>query len=155
MVLVMKLISLAFDLDKGMISRPNILEYFGYSVSVSSVIFGPFMTYTDYCQILVGKRMVSNSRFFSAKFILERGCAPSLTRFLLACSISALPGKGKKSAATQQARQIMIINGRTFCVLFQSFFWFLGVIRSCFLSYCCLIISACVAPWIFEEDSFK
>lgn len=72
MVLVMKLISLAFDLDKGVISRPNILEYFGYSVSVSSVIFGPFMTYTDYCQILVGKRMVSNSRFFSAKFILER-----------------------------------------------------------------------------------
>lgn len=71
MVLVMKLISLAFDLDKGVISRPNILEYFGYSVSVSSVIFGPFMTYTDYCQILVGKRMVSNSRFLSAKFILE------------------------------------------------------------------------------------
>ena len=72
MVLVMKLISLAFDLDKGVISRPNILEYFGYSVSVSSVIFGPFMTYTDYCQILVGKRMVSNLRFFSAKFILEQ-----------------------------------------------------------------------------------
>ena len=71
MVLVMKLISLAFDLDKGVISQPNILEYFGYSVSVSSVIFGPFMTYTDYCQILVGKRMVSNSRFLSAKFILE------------------------------------------------------------------------------------
>ena len=71
MVLVMKLISLAFDLDKGVISRPNILEYFGYSVSVSSVIFGPFMTYTDYCQILLGKRMVSNSRFLSAKFILE------------------------------------------------------------------------------------
>lgn len=73
MVLVMKLISLAFDLDKGVISRPNILEYFGYSVSVGSVIFGPFMTYTDYCQILVGKRMVSNSRFFSAKCILEQG----------------------------------------------------------------------------------
>jgi len=71
MVLVMKLISLAFDLDKGVISRPNILEYFGYSVSVSSVIFGPFMTYTDYCQILEWKSMVSNSRFFSAKFILE------------------------------------------------------------------------------------
>lgn len=68
MVLVMKLISLAFDLDKGVTSRPNILEYFGYSVSVSSVIFGPFMTYSDYCQILVGKRMVRNSKVFSAKF---------------------------------------------------------------------------------------
>ena len=60
MVLVMKLISLAFDLDKDVISRPNVLEYFGYALSVSSVIFGPFMTYTDYCQILVGKRVVSS-----------------------------------------------------------------------------------------------
>ena len=58
MVLVMKLISLAFDVDKDVISRPNILEYFGYSLSVSSVVFGPFMTYTDYCQILVGKKLV-------------------------------------------------------------------------------------------------
>lgn len=51
----------------------------------------------------------------------------------------------------------MIISRYTFFLifLFQSFLWFLGVIRSCFLSYCCLIISACVAPWIFEEDSFK
>lgn len=93
MVLVMKLISLAFDLDKGVISRPNIVEYFGYSLSVSSVVFGPFMTYTDYCQILVGKRM--------------------------------------------------------------SFSWFVGVIRSCVVSYCCLIISACITPWIFEEGAFK
>jgi len=93
MVLVMKLISLAFDLDKGAISRPNILEYFGYALSVSSVIFGPFMTYSDYCQILVGKRM--------------------------------------------------------------SFSWFVGVLRSCVFCYCCLIISACITPWIFQEDDFK
>ena len=58
MVLVMKLISLAFDVDKGVITQPNILEYFGYTLSVSSVVFGPFMTYTDYCQILVGKPLV-------------------------------------------------------------------------------------------------
>lgn len=58
MVLVMKLISLAFDVDKGVITRPNILEYFGYTLSVSSVVFGPFMTYTDYYQILVGKPLV-------------------------------------------------------------------------------------------------
>ena len=60
MILVMKLISLAFDLDKGVVpTRPNILEYFGFSVSVSSVIFGPFMTYSDYTQILTGRTMVS------------------------------------------------------------------------------------------------
>ncbi|XP_068718804.1 protein-serine O-palmitoleoyltransferase porcupine-like [Montipora capricornis] len=93
MVLVMKLISLAFDIDKAVIGRPNIVEYFGYTLSVSSIIFGPFLTYSDYCQILVGKRM--------------------------------------------------------------SFSWFLGVIRSCVLSYCCLIMSSCVALWIFPEDAFK
>ncbi|KAM7437527.1 hypothetical protein ABFA07_012889 [Porites harrisoni] len=93
MVLVMKLISLAFDVDKGVITQPNILEYFGYTLSVSSVVFGPFMTYTDYCQILVGRPL--------------------------------------------------------------SFSWLVGVIRSCVISYCCLIISACISPWIFEEDAFK
>lgn len=93
MVLVMKLISLGFDMDKGTTPRPNIVEYLGYSVSVSSVIFGPFLTYSDYCQLFDGKKL--------------------------------------------------------------SFAWFLGVVRSCFLSYCCLIVSACVAPWMFPEDSFK
>ena len=68
MVLVMKLISLAFDLDKGVTSRPNILEYFGYSVSVSSVIFGPFMTYSDYCQLLARKRMVRDFNILPANF---------------------------------------------------------------------------------------
>ena len=48
MVLVMKLISLAFDMDNALVQfRPNIVEYFGYALSVSSVIFGPFMTYTE------------------------------------------------------------------------------------------------------------
>ncbi|KAK2563139.1 Protein-serine O-palmitoleoyltransferase porcupine, partial [Acropora cervicornis] len=94
MVLVMKLISLAFDMDNALVQfRPNIVEYFGYALSVSSVIFGPFMTYTEYCQILVGKTM--------------------------------------------------------------SLAWFVGVIRSCVLSYCCLIMSSCVAMWIFPEDAFK
>lgn len=71
MVLVMKLISLAFDTDKDMVSRPNILEYFGYSLSVSSVIFGPFMTYTDYCQILVGKKMVRSKEMFGLHYKVE------------------------------------------------------------------------------------
>lgn len=54
----MKLISLGFDMDKGTTPRPNIVEYLGYSVSVSSVIFGPFLTYSDYCQLLDGKKLV-------------------------------------------------------------------------------------------------
>ena len=76
MVLVMKLISLAFDLDKGVTSRPNILEYFGFSVSVSSVIFGPFMTYSDYCQILARKRMVRDFNNFPANFLVGAVLVP-------------------------------------------------------------------------------
>ena len=72
MVLVMKLISLAFDIDKAVIGRPNIVEYFGYTLSVSSIIFGPFLTYSDYCQILVGKRMVRNKCY--SIFLVFHSC---------------------------------------------------------------------------------
>ena len=59
MILAMKLTSLSFELDQGGVpSIPNPLEFGGYSLSVCSVIFGPFMTYQDYCQILNRKKLV-------------------------------------------------------------------------------------------------
>ncbi|EDO40458.1 predicted protein, partial [Nematostella vectensis] len=58
MILVMKMISIAFDYDQGILAQlPNLLEYFGYSISASSIIFGPFMSYDDYSKILTGKRL--------------------------------------------------------------------------------------------------
>lgn len=49
MVLAMKLISFAFDLDSGAIHNlPNIFEYFGYAFHVGTVVFGPWISYQDY-----------------------------------------------------------------------------------------------------------
>ncbi|KAK3701727.1 hypothetical protein QZH41_018889 [Actinostola sp. cb2023] len=58
MILAMKIISIAFDIDQGLISKiPNPLEYCGYALSASSIIFGPFMSYDNYLYILAGQRL--------------------------------------------------------------------------------------------------
>ena len=60
MISVMKQISLGFDIDLGLVtSVPNSLQYFGYVHCASSVIFGPFLTYQEYTQIAMAKRIVS------------------------------------------------------------------------------------------------
>jgi hypothetical protein len=59
MVLSMKIISFSFDVEKGVIAEfPDILAYSGYVLCPSSIIFGPFMMYKDYCQILQHRPMV-------------------------------------------------------------------------------------------------
>ena len=59
MVLTMKIISFSFDVEKGVIAEfPGLLEYSGYVLCPSSIIFGPFMMYKDYCQILQHRPMV-------------------------------------------------------------------------------------------------
>ena len=53
MVLSMKIISLAFDLDsRGVSELPNILEYLGYVFQVGTVVFGPWISFNDYCSTL-------------------------------------------------------------------------------------------------------
>jgi len=53
MVLAMKLISLAFDLDSGAVRDvPNIFHYGGYLFHVGSVLFGPWISYHDYLSAL-------------------------------------------------------------------------------------------------------
>ena len=49
MILAMKLISLAFDLDSGAVRGvPNFFHYGGYLFHVGSVLFGPWLSYQDY-----------------------------------------------------------------------------------------------------------
>ena len=49
MVLAMKLISLAFDLDSGAVrDLPSFWDYVGYLFHVGTVIFGPWISYHDY-----------------------------------------------------------------------------------------------------------
>lgn len=53
MMLAMKLISLAFDLDSGAVRElPGIWDYAGYVLHVGSVIFGPWISYQDYATLL-------------------------------------------------------------------------------------------------------
>jgi len=53
MIVAMKLISLAFDLDSGTVRDvPNLLHYGGYVFHVGSVLFGPWFSYHDYLSVI-------------------------------------------------------------------------------------------------------
>ncbi|KAL4225879.1 hypothetical protein ACF0H5_013867 [Mactra antiquata] len=52
-ILSMKIIGVAFDLSNGsMIEFPDIFAYFGYNFCVGTVIFGPWISFTEYKHIL-------------------------------------------------------------------------------------------------------
>jgi len=53
MILAMKLISVAFDLDSGAIRDfPNIFDFGGYLFQIGSILFGPWTSYHDYLTAL-------------------------------------------------------------------------------------------------------
>ncbi|ELU15960.1 hypothetical protein CAPTEDRAFT_152577 [Capitella teleta] len=57
MVLSMKLISLAFDLDSGCVHQmPGVLEFFGYAFHVGTVIFGPWIPFQDYAHSISNEK---------------------------------------------------------------------------------------------------
>ncbi|XP_033105518.1 protein-serine O-palmitoleoyltransferase porcupine-like [Anneissia japonica] len=52
MVLVMKLISLAFDLDSGVVKEmPDIIEFYSYVFFPGTVIYGPWMSFSTYTKL--------------------------------------------------------------------------------------------------------
>lgn len=60
MVVAMKAISLAFDLDRGVVtSVPSPIEFMGYIYFVGTVIFGPWISYNSYKEALEGRKLVS------------------------------------------------------------------------------------------------
>lgn len=76
MVLSMKIISCSFDVEKGVIGEfPDILQYGGYVLCPASIIFGPFMMYKDYCQILQGRPVVSFLIFLNGLNLYTTGTA--------------------------------------------------------------------------------
>ncbi|XP_038578262.1 protein-serine O-palmitoleoyltransferase porcupine-like isoform X2 [Micropterus salmoides] len=88
MVVAMKAISLAFDLDRGVVtSVPSPIEFMGYIYFVGTVIFGPWISFNSYKEALEGRKL--------------------------------------------------------------SFSWFLKVSVSWVKSQVCLVISNCVAPYLF------
>ncbi|XP_061702414.1 protein-serine O-palmitoleoyltransferase porcupine-like isoform X3 [Syngnathoides biaculeatus] len=64
MVVAMKAISLAFDLDRGVVTGvPSPVEFMGYIYSAGTVIFGPWISFSSYKDALEGRKM-SLSWFF-------------------------------------------------------------------------------------------
>ncbi|XP_077425534.1 protein-serine O-palmitoleoyltransferase porcupine-like isoform X2 [Vanacampus margaritifer] len=58
MVVAMKAISLAFDLDRGVVSAvPSPVEFMGYIYYVGTVIFGPWISFSSYKEALEGRKM--------------------------------------------------------------------------------------------------
>jgi porcupine-like protein len=53
MVLAMKVISVGFDMDSGLLLKaPGISEFMGYAFNVGTVIFGPWISFLEYMTIL-------------------------------------------------------------------------------------------------------
>ncbi|XP_033825122.1 protein-serine O-palmitoleoyltransferase porcupine-like isoform X2 [Periophthalmus magnuspinnatus] len=64
MVVAMKAISLAFDLDRGVVSSvPSPVEFMGYIYFVGTIVFGPWISFNSYKETLEGRRL-SLSWFF-------------------------------------------------------------------------------------------
>ncbi len=61
MVVSMKAISLAFDLDRGTLGTlPSFAEFLGYVFFVGTVIFGPWISFSSYKKAIEGKKVVGN-----------------------------------------------------------------------------------------------
>lgn len=64
MVVAMKAISLAFDLDRGVVtSVPSPIEFMGYIYFVGTVIFGPWISFNSYKEALEGRKLVCVTRY--------------------------------------------------------------------------------------------
>lgn len=71
MVVAMKAISLAFDLDRGVVtSVPSPIEFMGYIYFVGTVIFGPWISFNSYKEALEGRKLVSVTQYL---FNMEKG----------------------------------------------------------------------------------
>lgn len=58
MVVAMKAISLALDLDRGAVSRlPSPAEFLGYVLFVGTVVFGPWISFSTYQSAVQGRKL--------------------------------------------------------------------------------------------------
>lgn len=58
MVVAMKAISLAFDLDRGVVpTLPSLGEFMGYVLFVGTIIFGPWISYSSYKEAIESRKL--------------------------------------------------------------------------------------------------
>ena len=68
MVVAMKLIYIGFEKKNKALESLDPFSYYGYILNPASIIFGPFITYTDYLQLFHAHSMVSPSFIFPCYF---------------------------------------------------------------------------------------
>ena len=69
MVVAMKAISLAFDLDRGAVATlPSLAEFLGYVLFVGTVVFGPWISFHGYKNAIESRKIVSVFIFFTIFF---------------------------------------------------------------------------------------
>nr|XP_061802440.1 protein-serine O-palmitoleoyltransferase porcupine-like isoform X2 [Nerophis lumbriciformis] len=57
-VVAMKAVSLAFDLDRGVVSEvPSPIQFMGYIYYVGTIIFGPWISFNSYKEALEGRQL--------------------------------------------------------------------------------------------------
>ncbi|XP_061574343.1 protein-serine O-palmitoleoyltransferase porcupine-like [Cololabis saira] len=72
MVVSMKVISLAFDLDRGSVGRlPSPLEFLGYVLFVGTAVFGPWTSFSSYQSAVGGARLTWSWVLRSSSSILK------------------------------------------------------------------------------------
>uniref|UniRef100_A0A8C4FA48 Protein-serine O-palmitoleoyltransferase porcupine n=1 Tax=Dicentrarchus labrax TaxID=13489 RepID=A0A8C4FA48_DICLA len=80
MVVAMKAISLAFDLDRGAVGTlPSPAEFLGYVLFVGTVVFGPWISFSSYKNAIEGRKLVGSHLLKSQICLLVSTCiAPYL-----------------------------------------------------------------------------
>ena len=59
-ILSMKIISLGIDIAQGQVAdMPNVFEFMGYCFNVGSVIFGPWISYSQYYKLVDNEDSIS------------------------------------------------------------------------------------------------
>ncbi|WAR27134.1 PORCN-like protein [Mya arenaria] len=81
-ILSMKVIGVAFDLSCGsMVEFPSVFAYFGYNFCVGTVIFGPWISFSEYRHILAQHR-----RPMKVMWFVKAVCSTLLALLCVVCS---------------------------------------------------------------------
>lgn len=65
MLVVMKVVSIAFDMDRNVLKQlPSCSQYCGYVLCVGTSVFGAWVSYDDYQNIFHNPRWVSEEDFY-------------------------------------------------------------------------------------------
>lgn len=65
LLLAMKVISISFDIDNKSIKFPSILSYLSYCMHCGTLLFGPWISYEDFCSSITHPKRFSYSWFFN------------------------------------------------------------------------------------------